>query len=79
MDHILSVDLGTTATKIALFDEEGTVLSKATREYGLLTPGTLSVELPVETYWQAFASGVREVMVRPCQCSSTRPVSSTSG
>ena len=56
MDHILSVDLGTTAIKVALFDAEGTVLSKATREYSLLTPSTLAVELPAEAYWQAWAA-----------------------
>ena len=64
MDHILSVDLGTTAIKVALFDAEGTVLSKATREYSLLTPSTLAVELPAEAYWQAYASGVKEVLGR---------------
>ena len=62
MDHILSVDLGTTAIKVALFDAAGRVLAKATREYTLHTPDTLSVELPVETYWQAFKSGVAEVL-----------------
>ena len=64
MDHIISVDLGTTAIKVALFDAEGRVVAKATREYTLLTPTTLSVELPVETYWQAFRAGVAEVMER---------------
>jgi sugar (pentulose or hexulose) kinase len=61
MDCILSVDLGTTAVKVALFDVEGTLLAKATREYTLLTPSALAVELPVETYWKAFAAGVSEV------------------
>src|SRR4030042_5714018 len=62
MDHILSVDLGTTALKVALFDAEGRVLASATHEYTLLTPSTLAVELPVETYWQAFKSGVAGVL-----------------
>jgi len=62
MDHILSVDLGTTAIKVALFDSAGKLAAKATREYTLLTPSTLAVELPVETYWQAFKNGVGEVL-----------------
>jgi sugar (pentulose or hexulose) kinase len=62
MDHILSVDLGTTAIKVALFDAEGRVLASSTHEYSLLTPSTLAVELPVETYWQAFRSGVAGVL-----------------
>lgn len=62
MDHILSVDLGTTAIKVALFDSGGRLAASATREYALLTPSTLAVELPVEVYWQAFQSGVGEVL-----------------
>ena len=62
MDHILSVDLGTTAIKVALFDSAGKLAAKATREYTLRTPSTLAVELPVETYWQAFKNGVGEVL-----------------
>ena len=62
MNHVLSVDLGTTAIKVALFDAAGRLLAKSTQEYSLLTPTALSVELPVETYWQAFKAGVHEVI-----------------
>jgi xylulokinase len=62
MDHILSVDLGTTAIKVALFDASGRLLAKSTQEYALLTPDALSVELPVEAYWKAFRIGVAEVL-----------------
>jgi sugar (pentulose or hexulose) kinase len=62
VDHILSVDLGTTAIKVALFDGEGGVLATSTQEYTLLIPSTLAVELPVETYWQAFKNGVQDLM-----------------
>jgi sugar (pentulose or hexulose) kinase len=58
MDCILSVDLGTTAIKVALFDGDGRLLGSSTQEYTLLTPTTLAVELPVESYWQAFRKGV---------------------
>jgi sugar (pentulose or hexulose) kinase len=62
MDTVLSIDLGTTAIKAALFDGEGRLLASGTQEYALLTPTTLAVELPVETYWQAFAGAVRAVL-----------------
>jgi sugar (pentulose or hexulose) kinase len=62
MDCILSVDLGTTAIKVALFDGEGRPLGSSTQEYVLLTPSTLAVELPVETYWQAFRKGVAALL-----------------
>lgn len=62
MQHILSLDLGTTAIKVALIDTAGRVLATSTQEYALLTPSTLAVELEVETYWRAFKAGVAEVL-----------------
>ena len=62
MDSILSVDLGTTAIKIMLFETNGRVLAKSTQEYTLHTPSALEVELPVEAYWNAFRRGLAEVM-----------------
>lgn len=63
-DNILSVDLGTTALKIILFQPNGAVLAKSTQEYTLLTPSALAVELPVEVYWNAFKRGIDEVMTK---------------
>ena len=62
MEYILSVDLGTTAIKVAMVDAQGEMLATSTQEYTLLTPTTLAVELPVETYWQAFKRGVAKVL-----------------
>lgn len=62
MEHILALDLGTTAIKIILFQRDGRAVAKSTQEYQLLTPTALAVELGVETYWNAFKQGVREVL-----------------
>ena len=62
MEYLLSLDLGTTAIKVILFGTDGRVLAKSTQEYTLLTPTALSVELPVETYWNAFKKGLAEVL-----------------
>jgi len=62
VDKLLSVDLGTTAIKTALFDSQGIMLAIATREYTLSTPAPLAVELDAEIYWQAFKSGLAEVL-----------------
>ena len=62
MEAILAVDLGTTALKCALHDPQGRVLAKATEEYSLITPDPLSVEVEVETYWQAFKVAVARVL-----------------
>jgi len=70
MDTILSVDLGTTAVKTALFDRSGKVLAIATREYELWTPTALAVELDTEIYWSAFKSGLSEVLAKATAATS---------
>jgi D-xylulose kinase len=62
MPSILAFDLGTTALKCALHNLNGDVLAKASEEYQLITPGADSVEMEVETYWQAFKSVVAKVL-----------------
>jgi xylulokinase len=61
---ILSVDAGTTASKISLFNERGELLGISTQEYPLITPSPLEVELDAETLWYAFKNGVAEVVKR---------------
>ncbi len=71
MPHILAFDLGTTALKCALHDLNGDVVAKASEEYQLITPNADSVEMEVETYWQAFKSAIARVLkasdVRPSE------------
>ncbi len=62
MDYILSVDLGTSAIKTALFDSQGGMLSVSNQEYDLLTPTALAVEMGIDTYWQAFKAGIADVV-----------------
>jgi sugar (pentulose or hexulose) kinase len=59
---ILSFDLGTTAVKTALFDEQGTLVAKSTQEYDLITPTALRVEQDVDVYWDAIKKGVASVL-----------------
>ena len=62
MDYILSIDAGTTAFKTSLFDENGRLIGISTREYELLTPTALAVELPAETFWNAFRFGIKDIL-----------------
>ncbi len=62
MDAILAFDLGTTALKCALHDLHGEVIAKASVEYQLIAPDADSVEMDVETYWEAFKSAVATVL-----------------
>lgn len=60
--YILSVDLGTTSIKTAIIEENGNVLGKSIKEYTLLTPSALEVELSVDTYWEAFKIALKELL-----------------
>jgi sugar (pentulose or hexulose) kinase len=62
METLLAFDLGTTALKCALHDLQGNVIAKASEEYQLITPDADSVEMEVETYWQAFKSALGRVL-----------------
>jgi sugar (pentulose or hexulose) kinase len=62
MPYILAFDLGTTALKCALYGLSGEVLAKASEEYQLITSNADSVEMDVETYWQAFKSAIANVL-----------------
>lgn len=61
MKRLISLDLGTTALKIALFDEHGTILAVSTQEYNLITPKVNYVEEDVEVYWKAFRDGLQDL------------------
>ncbi len=61
-EYILTLDAGTTASKISLFDTQGNLKSISTHEYELLTPTALSVELPAEKFWEAFKLGTQDVL-----------------
>ena len=60
--YVLGVDLGTTAIKVGLFDEDGQAAAVHTEEYVLLTPEPLVVEQTAEAYWAAFSASVKAVL-----------------
>ncbi|MHC1783793.1 MAG: FGGY-family carbohydrate kinase [Anaerolineaceae bacterium] len=59
---ILSVDLGTTSIKLAIIDKHGQILATTMREYVLETKRASYVECSEETYWDAFTSGLKELL-----------------
>jgi len=60
--YILSVDVGTTATKVALFNLSGNTIASVTKEYELITPSALEVEVAIETLWNSFKEGVKQIL-----------------
>jgi sugar (pentulose or hexulose) kinase len=63
-DLILSVDLGTTAVKVALFNTSGEMMALSTREYSLITPKPSVVEGDVKTYWESFKEGILDLKTK---------------
>jgi xylulokinase len=61
-EYLLGVDVGTTATKIGLFDLKGNTVASITKEYELITPTSLEVEVDIETLWSSFSKGVKGIL-----------------
>jgi len=62
MDAVLGVDVGTGSTKGVLVDLGARLLATAVREHRVATPRPGKVEMPVETWWEEFASISRECL-----------------
>ena len=58
---IIGLDLGTTALKVAVFDDNGDLLGVSTQEYVLLTPKNNYVEADAGVYWESFKKGLLEL------------------
>ncbi|MDK6029060.1 FGGY family carbohydrate kinase [Ignisphaera sp. 4213-co] len=61
-EYILAIDIGTQNTKIALFDSNLNIISKAFRENILITPRPGWAEEDPELWWQGTVEGIREIL-----------------
>lgn len=59
---VLGIDIGTSGTKTALFDEAGKLIADATFEYPLLSPQNGYAEQNPADWWNAVVSGVKAVL-----------------
>lgn len=62
MRKLITLDVGTTAVKIGLFNEKLEMLKVLIREYTLETPGTGLLELNPDVYWDNVVAGIRQVL-----------------
>lgn len=62
MGYYIGIDMGTSSVKLVLTDETGTVISEASREYSLLQPSPGWKEIEAETWWEAAASGMFDLL-----------------
>ncbi|MBQ0001444.1 MAG: xylulokinase [Clostridiales bacterium] len=58
----IGVDLGTSACKLLLVSDDGTVLNTVTKEYPLFFPQPGWSEQPAEGWWDACLAGIPELM-----------------
>lgn len=62
--YMIGVDIGTTSTKSVLFEENGSIVTKADQGYPLLTPSPSIAEQDPERIFQAVVYTISEVMAK---------------
>ena len=62
MRYLLGLDIGTSGTKTALFDENGETIKTATYGYELFQPQAGWAEQDPEDWWQASVKGIKDVI-----------------
>ncbi|MCR4818135.1 MAG: xylulokinase [Fretibacterium sp.] len=60
--NVIGIDLGTSAVKLLLVDEKGSILNSVSKEYPLLLPHPGWSEQNPEDWWAAVKAGIRELM-----------------
>jgi len=64
MDLLIGLDVGTTGCKCSVFDEDGTPLCSAYREYPLICPKPAWAELDPKQVWQSITEAIGEALSR---------------
>lgn len=60
--YVITIDVGTSSTKTALWDEAGRTVADASSAYALRRPDPLWAEIDGGTWWQAVCTTVRQVI-----------------
>ncbi len=60
--QLLGIDIGTSACKVAVFDEDGKVLAQANRSYKVYYPQSGWAEQDPEEWWEAICGAIREAL-----------------
>ena len=62
MAQLLGIDIGTSACKVAVFSEDGTVLASSNKPYKVMYPNPGWVEQDADEWWNAIINAIREVV-----------------
>lgn len=60
--YLLTIDVGTSSTKTALWMESGRIVAQASQSYSLHRPDPLWAEIDVAVWWRAVCATTREVL-----------------
>lgn len=60
---LLGVDIGTSACKVAIFNEQGKVIAQASKAYPLYYPASGYVEQNPEEWWDGVCDAIQEVLL----------------
>ncbi len=66
--QLLGIDIGTSACKVAVFDEEGAVLAQSNQSYAVYYPQNGWAEQNAEEWWAAICEGIRDVLSKEGVC-----------
>lgn len=61
MRHLLGIDIGTSSVKVAVVDEEGTLLGSAAKTYRLIQDGPGYQQMDAEDMWRAVLGCISEL------------------
>ncbi len=62
MTNLLGIDLGTSSVKVLITDEKGSILSRGSADYPMLTPRPGWVEQDPDDWWQATVLAIRQAL-----------------
>src|SRR5512134_3300957 len=62
--YILTIDVGTSSTKTAVWNDAGQQLAEAAQPYALQRPQPIWAEIEGRVWWEAVCATVRQVVAR---------------
>lgn len=62
--YVVTVDVGTSSTKTALWDDAGNLVAEASSAYALRRPDPLWAEIDGDVWWQAVCNTIRQVIAQ---------------
>ena len=62
-NYLLSIDIGTSACKVVIFDVDGNVIASSNKAYNVYYPAEGYAEQDPNEWWQATCSAIKEAIL----------------